>query len=168
MKVRREFLEWYRALLRLIPGRIGESLRRAFYGFKSGKNARVLPNVVIYYPEQLTLGDNVAIAASCQINAGGGIEIGNDVLIGPNTLVWSQNHAFDDPKIPIRLQGSNREKVTIEDNVWIAAGCIIVPGVTIATGTVVGAGAVVTKSTLPNSIVAGSPAKKIGSRESTE
>ncbi len=90
---------------------------------------------------------------------------GNDVLIGPGTYVWSQNHRFDRVELAIREQGVERAAVDIEDDVWIAARCVILPGVRIAKGTVVAAGAVVTRSTEPYTIVAGVPARMIGKRE---
>jgi len=54
--------------------------------------------------------------------------------------------------------------VVIGDRVWIGYRAIVLPGVTIGEGAVVGAGAVVTKDVEPYEIVAGNPARKIGSR----
>lgn len=165
--LRKEIREWFRAFLRAVPGHTGERMRSLLYGYSAGKDSRVLTHVMIYYPENLTIGRNSAITAYCQLNAGGGLVIGNDVLIGPGTYIWSQNHRFQDAGNLIREQGSERVAVTIEDDVWIAARCVILPGVRIATGTVVAAGAVVTRSTEPYTIVAGVPAKMIGLRESS-
>lgn len=164
MNIAKECRKWLESLLRVIPGSIGETLRVKFGGFKCGSGCRIVQNVIIYHPKQLTIGDNSAIAANCQLNAGGGISIGSNVLIGPCSLIWSQNHKFSNPSIPIRLQGYERQQVVIEDDVWIAANCVILPGVKIATGCVIAAGAVLTKSTTPYSIWAGVPAKQIGQR----
>ncbi|MCS7466770.1 hypothetical protein NZK35_08955 [Stieleria sp. ICT_E10.1] len=71
-----------------------------------------------------------------------------------------------DAKINIREQGYELSPVAIEDDVWIAARSVILPGVRLARGTVVAAGSVVTKSSEPNAIIAGTPAKVIGKRES--
>lgn len=165
---RAEAVEWRRAFLRSLPGEIGCVLRRTFYGFRAGKSTRVLSQVLIYYPERLTLGDRVGIAAYCQLNAAGGIVIGDGVLIGPGTLVWSLNHCYKIATIPIQDQGYERAEIRIDDDVWIAAGCVILPGVHIARGTVVAAGAVVTRSTEPNSVVAGIPARYISRRIESE
>ena len=168
VKIRKELSEWYRALLRCIPGRIGESIRGVCYGFSAGPRSRVLSHVLIYYPESLTIGTNSAITAYCQLNAQAGIRIGNDVLIGPGTFIWSQNHSMMDASVPIRMQGYQRAPVTIEDDVWVAARCVILPGVCLAKGTVVAAGSVVTRSTEPYSVVAGSPAKEVKKRRFPE
>jgi acetyltransferase-like isoleucine patch superfamily enzyme len=114
----------------------------------------------------LVIGSDVGISDGCQLNAAGGIEIGNGVLIGPYVLIWSQNHGFEQKDLPIREQGYRCSKVTIEDDVWIGAGAIILPGVRLSRGTVVAAGAVVTRSTDCYSIVAGVPAKPQGMRRS--
>jgi maltose O-acetyltransferase len=159
-----EALTWYRAFLRSIPGEIGCWVRRHFYGFRSGARTRILSGVIIHYPDRLVIGNDVGISDGCQLNAGGRIEIGDGVLIGPHVLIWSQNHAYEEKDLPIREQGYKWSKVTIEDDVWIGAGAIILPGVRLSRGTVVAAGAVVTRSTDSYSIVAGVPAKPVGTR----
>lgn len=55
--------------------------------------------------------------------------------------------------------------VTIEENVWIASHCVILPGVTIGEGAVIAAGSIVTKSVEPMSVVAGNPAKIVKYRD---
>ncbi len=164
MKIGREFIEWKRAFLRAIPGHIGERLRRRLYGFHCDRSSRVLSNVVVYHPEKLRIGKNTGIASSCHINASGDVTIGDGVLIGPGTYIWSQNHNFEDQERTIRSQGYSYASVVIENDVWIAARCVILPGVTIAKGSVVAAGAVVTQSTEMYSIVAGVPARRVGGR----
>jgi maltose O-acetyltransferase len=159
-----ELITWFRAFLEAVPGEIGCFLRRHLYGFVAGRYTRVLSHVTIYYPENLKLGRNVGIAAYSQINAIAGIEIGDNVLVGPGALIWSQNHRFSSADVPITSQDYDRVKVTIEEDCWIAGGAIVLPGVRLARGTVVAAGSVVTRSTEPFSIVAGVPARAIGSR----
>ena len=61
-----------------------------------------------------------------------------------------------------------RKPVVICDNVWIAMGAIVLPGVTIGEGAVVAAGAVVAKDVLPWTVVGGNPARFIKKRELTE
>jgi acetyltransferase-like isoleucine patch superfamily enzyme len=162
--VRLEAVEWYRAVLRAIPGEIGCRLRRRLYGFRGGIGTRVLSDVIIYYPENLVLGRDVGIAAGCQLNAGGGIEIGDSVLIGPGAIIWSQNHGYESPFIKIKDQGFERARVVIGEDVWIGAGSIVLPGVHLAAGTVVAAGSVVTKSTGANTVVGGVPARVLKHR----
>ncbi|MCD6461281.1 MAG: acyltransferase [Thermoplasmata archaeon] len=109
-------------------------------------------------------GDNVTLNMFTWINAAGGVEIGNNVLIGPRVIIHSANHRFADRETPIRYQGHEYRRVVIEDDVWIGGGAIILPGVRIGKGAVVGAGAVVTKDVPPFSVVAGVPARVIKER----
>jgi acetyltransferase-like isoleucine patch superfamily enzyme len=128
----------------------------------------VLRDVFIYSPHKLSLGRNVGIASHTQMNAAGGIEIGDDTLIGPGCTIWSVNHRFRDVKTPIRLQGYDAEKITIGRDCWIAAQVVVLPGVQIGNGSVVAAGAVVTRSCEPGSILAGVPAKSVGTRSNAQ
>jgi tetrahydrodipicolinate N-succinyltransferase len=66
------------------------------------------------------------------------------------------------PNIEIRLQGYENSPVIIEDDVWIAASCVILPGVTIEKGAVIAAGAVVTKTVPAYALVIGNPARQTG------
>ena len=55
--------------------------------------------------------------------------------------------------------------IMIMDNIWIASGAMILPGVTIGEGAVVTAGSVVVKDVEPWTVVGGNPAKMIKKRE---
>ncbi len=98
-------------------------------------------------------------AVGCYIDARNGIEIGENVYIGPKVSIISKSHKLDD-----FTQYSESEPVRIGRNSWLATGCIILSGVSLAEHTVVGAGAVVTHSfTESNIVLAGSPAKIVKS-----
>ena len=90
----------------------------------------------------------------------GNIMIGDRVAIGPNVILLSSSDPNNSRIYPyVKIQ---RGKVTIDDDVWIGAGSILMPDIHIGQGAVVGAGSVVTKDVETYSIVAGVPAKKIG------
>ena len=164
-RIRDEFLSWIRTAASHFPGELGIFLRRKMIPSGNiGKGVRIQPGTWIDYPENLSIGHKTEINRSCFLNAGGTIEIGTNVLIGPNVTIYSQNHNFRDRATPICTQGYTRKRVVIENDSWICARAVILPGVRIAEGTVVAAGAVVTKDTEPYSIVAGVPATQIGKR----
>ncbi len=84
----------------------------------------------------------------CYINASGGLTIGQNVIIGPNTIIATTNHSMSDHTKTASVKG-----VSIGDNVWIGANCSIVPGAKIGNNVTVGAGCYI-KSEIPaNSIV---------------
>ncbi len=110
------------------------------------------------------LGNNSGIGINARI--GKYTFIGDDVMMGQDVLIFTRNHEFKDINIPIRRQGfTDYSPVIIEDDVWIGARVIILPGVRIGKGAIISAGAVVTKDVEPYSIVGGVPARFIRSRK---
>lgn len=92
----------------------------------------------------ITLGNNVFINSNVYIASMKSIAIGNDCLIGPNVVIVDQDHDYKKNKKDFIL-----EEVTIEDNVWIGANCVILKGTKIGQGTVIGAGSIV-KGDIPS------------------
>lgn len=91
----------------------------------------------------------------------GPVNIGNHVNLAQSITVTALNHNFADSEKRIDEQGVSTTPVIIEDDVWIGANAVVLPGVKIGTHSVIAAGAVVTKDVPPHSIVAGIPAKVI-------
>ena len=129
---------------------------------------------------KFSLGDYSVIESfACINNAVGDVVIGDhtriglhNTIIGPVTIVshvnlaqgitvTALNHNFEDSDKRIDEQGVSTAPVIIEDDIWIGANAVILPGVTIGNHSVVAAGAVVTKNVPPHSLVAGVPAKII-------
>ncbi|QLY60538.1 MULTISPECIES: DapH/DapD/GlmU-related protein [Citrobacter] len=111
--------------------------------------------------EGLVIGDRSAIGVNSYIGCSGFIEIGDDVIIGPHFTIISENHNYSDRQIKIKDQGVKRERIKIENNVWIGCNVTVLAGVNIGNGSVIAAGSVVTKSFPPNSLIGGVPAKLI-------
>ena len=91
----------------------------------------------------------------------GPVIIGNHVNLAQGITVTALNHNFEDSDKRIDEQGVSTSAVIIEDDIWVGANAVILPGVTIGRHSVVAAGAVVTKDVPPHSLVAGVPAKII-------
>jgi acetyltransferase-like isoleucine patch superfamily enzyme len=141
-------------------------------GIRFGKNVTLLKGTIIECTgvlnrlgEGLTIGNNVGIAQNCFIQVRGIVEIGNDVIFGPNVSVFSENHNFDNPDLPISKQGQTRKGVKIEDGVWIGTRAVVLDGVVLGKNCIVAAGSVVTKNVPPYAIAAGIPAKVIKNRK---
>lgn len=112
----------------------------------------------------IVIGNNSAVGAQSFLGGQGGIQIGNDVIMGPQVKIFSENHNYNNPGKIIRKQGESRKGVVIGDDCWIGSGSTILDGVSIGKGCVIAAGSVVTKSMPEHSIVAGVPAKVLKSR----
>lgn len=190
----KELVEWLRSLLRWIPGGVGSKLRYYYYRtqFKNcgtrvsiaagghirncrnivfGNNIGIGINAQLYAEgdgsEKIIIGNNVYLNSNVMINAdhGGRIEIGNNCIIGPNVVFRTSNHIFSSRKTPIRQQGHKPGVIIVSDDVWIGANVVVLPDVTIGRSAIVAAGAVVTKDVDDYMIVAGVPARIIGTRD---
>ncbi|MDA8390601.1 MAG: DapH/DapD/GlmU-related protein [Gammaproteobacteria bacterium] len=107
---------------------------------------------------EISIGQNVFVNQNCTFHDLGGLDIADDVLIGPNVSILTASHPLD----PSRRRAVTIGKpVKIEKNVWLAGGATIIGGVTVGENAVVAAGAVVTKDVPPNTFVGGNPAQII-------
>lgn len=109
------------------------------------------------------IDENSSIGVDCELD--GPVEIGKNVMMGPEVVIYSRNHKHNLVTSPMIQQGYEEyRKVIIDDDVWIGRRVIIMPGVKVAKGCILGAGAVVTKDTVEYGIYGGVPAKLIGNR----
>ena len=111
----------------------------------------------------IEIGDNSIIGPNTIINGGGNVIIGKKAIFAKNISINANDHNHAKSAY-IRDQGYSIADVTIEDDVWLGANVCVNKGVIVRQGSVVGANAVVTKNTEPFSINVGIPAKKIKER----
>lgn len=112
----------------------------------------------------IIIGDNCSVNPFTIIYGTGGTTIGNGVRIAAHTVIVPANHRPGSEALPLCESGSTAQGITIEDDVWIGAGCRILDGVRIGRHAVIGAGSVVTKSIPGNCTAVGAPARVIGAR----
>ncbi len=141
--------------------------------YSFGKNPYIGRSVYIWAKNAIVIGDNFYMGKFSQIEC--------DAIIGDNVmfanrvaLIGRYDHNYTEPGIPIRLATSIRdknykwkgirEKIIIENDVWVGYGTIILSGVKIGQGSIIAAGSVLTKNVEPYSIYAGNPARKIKDR----
>lgn len=113
----------------------------------------------------IKIEDNVGINARVYLGGQGGIEIGKNVIIGPDVKIFSENHNYAKKEMLIKEQGEIRKGVKIGSDCWLGSGSVILDGVNLGNGCIVAAGSVVTKSFSPFSVIGGVPAKVIKMRE---
>ncbi len=111
---------------------------------------------------RVQMPENVCIGAGCSINSGVLIVGRSKIAIGKNVTLSARVMLIDAGLV---VGNSERKhmagNICIEDDVWIGAGAIILPGVTLGKGCVIGAGSVVTRSVSPYTVTVGNPARQI-------
>lgn len=135
-------------------------LRRLFselIGREVDENFGLFPPFYTDYGKNIKVGKRVFINSGCCFQDQGGIEIGDDALIGQQVVIATVNHDLD----PEKRGNMSPAPVKIGNRVWIGAHATVLPGVTVGEGAVIAAGAVVTKDVPANTVVAGVPAKVI-------
>ena len=105
------------------------------------------------------IGDHTRIGLHSTVI--GPVSIGSHVNLAQGITVTALNHRVQDPARRIDEQGVETRPVRIDDDVWIGAGAVILPGVTIGRHSVVAAGAVVTRDVAPGTVVGGVPAREL-------
>lgn len=110
--------------------------------------------------DEIRVGRNVFVNQNCTFYDLGGIDIADDVMIGPNVSIITTGHPLEPSQ---RRAITIGKPIVIEKNVWIAAGATIIGGVTVGENSFVAAGSVVTKDVPLNTLVGGNPAQTIRS-----
>lgn len=147
-------------------GRLWRGIRAAVVAplfAEVGRNVNVEHGASFGRGDKIRLGDRSGIGINARLD--GPVRIGKDVMMGPEVMIYAHGHVFSDLSKPMIEQGiSEPSEVVIDDDVWIGARAILLPGVTIGKGSIVAAAAVVTKSIPPYSVAAGNPACVVKNR----
>jgi acetyltransferase-like isoleucine patch superfamily enzyme len=108
----------------------------------------------------LRIGANTSIAVGCMIGADrGGIEIGEDCLIGPNVAIVGNVYRYADVDTPMRLQGSKSTGITIGNDVLLGAGTCVLDGSVVGDGVIAVPNTVISGRIPPRAIVRGPEAE---------
>ena len=135
-----------------------------------GQRSAVGRNFLCQCGKHIFIGDKSVINDNCTMMDENHIHIGNQVLIAPNVQFYTATHPINYNERFVENWDESSGKlffrtrslpITVEDNVWIGGGCIILPGITIGAGSVIGAGSIVTKSIPANCVAVGNPCKVI-------
>jgi len=113
----------------------------------------------------IELGRHVGIGPFGFVGGFGGVQIGDNTIIGHALSIHSDNHKFYDSDVAIRNQGVNKQSVVVGENCWLGSHVTILGGVTIGEGCVIGAGSVVTKDIPAGAVAAGVPCRVLKLRQ---
>ena len=124
-----------------------------------GENSVISPPFFCEYGISISIGNNSFLNMGAIFLDNAPINIGDHVLIGPNTQFYTPTHPLDHKRR--RQWEITCLPITIENDVWIGGNVCICQGVRIGARAVVTAGSVVTRDVLPDTLVGGAPAKFI-------
>jgi len=105
------------------------------------------------------MGAFSSLASGSYISCENLVQLGKFVCVGRNVNILAGSHNIHSPDFELITK-----PVIIEDNVWIATGATVLPGILLSKNTVVAAGAVVVSSTEKNDVIGGNPARFLKKR----
>lgn len=142
------------------PSKVRELLSQ-LTGKPIDESVTVFPPFYSDFGKNITLGKRIFINSGCKFQDQGGVLVGDDCLIGHNTVLATLNHDL----APSRRADMHPAPIVIGRNVWIGSNVTVLPGVTIGDNAVVAAASVVTKDVPENSVVVGAPARVVRTLE---
>lgn len=115
-----------------------------------GKNFRARNNISfrIYDGGILNIGNNCFFNDGCSINCHYIINIGDNFLCGQNVTFFDHDHDYKN-----NVNNYTKDRISIGNNVWIGANCIILKGVTIGDNVIIAAGTIVRENVENNSLI---------------
>ena len=151
--------------LSVVPYVFGVIARYEFYRFALravGKNVQIEFGT-IFIQSDISIGSDVLIGRYSIVHH---CDIGDNVLIGERCtfLSGSRQHRFERTDIPMSAQGGQKKRIGVGPDCWIGTHAVVMESV--ERGAIVAAGSVVTRPVPALAIVAGNPAKPVGSRDS--
>ena len=132
-------------------------------GVSIGINSRILLGTRIMCPEKVKIGANTIINENCVLDGRGGLRIGNNVSISIESMILTGTHVTNSEEYE-----AVQFPVEIEDNAWLCARAIVLPGSVIEEFSIIAAGAVFKGVASTKKIYGGVPAKEIGTRQINE
>jgi acetyltransferase-like isoleucine patch superfamily enzyme len=156
----------FSALARLVSACEGEAaawlLRR--YGARVGARPMIHAGLVLVNADvdfaNIRIGDGCHVGNGVLLDVADAIDLGDRVTIAMRSMLLTHSNAGES-RAPHALRVAGAARIRIEDDAYLGAGTIVLPGVTIGAGAVVGAGAIVTRDVAPGAVVAGNPARAI-------
>lgn len=130
------------------------------FGAKLRWNHKIYASVTVFAPWNLSITTGSVIGPRAEIYNKAKVSLGTGVVISQDAFICTASHDVSSPVLALVAK-----PITLEDNVWVGARAIVLPGVVLRRASVVGAGAVVAKDVEEWTVVVGNPARAAGKRQ---
>ena len=132
---------------------------RYVYRMTISPGAVVMGQFRLRRPSRIQIGTGTVVGERVELDGRASLFIGEHVNISSEVMIYTLQHDFKTPGFE-----NSGAPVVVEDYVWLSTRSILLPGVRVGRGAVIAAGAVVTKDVPAFAVMAGIPAKQIGTR----
>ena len=159
VRVAEEYLWW---IVKNWPGFEGVAMRHLFLKVTTKRLdgfAWIAQGCTIHNSWNLSIGKGFATSRNVYLDAIGGIEIGDDGGIGPNTVILAQDHRMVSQGGHYGPNARRYLPIRIGSRVWIGAGCYLKAGITIGDDAVIAANSNVIADVPPRTQMIGVPAR---------
>lgn len=131
------------------------------FGATIGRRTSIMMRTRVHGLKQLTIGAHCSIGFRCLLDARGELTIDDDVVLASDVQMIAGHHIVNSDDF-----GRYLSPIHVAHHVWIASRSVVLAGVDIGPGAVVGACSMVRDDVAPMAVVAGVPAKQLGTRRS--
>jgi len=164
MKLLRQYATgFFYLLLKVLSGfpsmHVRNFVLRTFYGMDIARGAVLMGNFRLRRPSRIQIGKGTVVGERVELDGRASLFIGEHVNISSEVMIYTLQHDYKQPGFE-----NSGAPVIVEDYVWLSTRSILLPGIRVGKGAIVAAGSVVTKDVPAFAVVAGIPAKQIGTR----
>ena len=149
-------------LVTYIPSHVFRQAWLRFFGATIGRDTAVLRGTTIFGLSQLKIGNGCSVGFNVLLDARGGLTIDEAAVLASDVHIITGKHLIDSDDFGIELR-----PVHIKHHVWIASRATVLQDLTIGVGAVVAACSMVNSDVDDMAIVAGTPARVVGKRQSS-
>lgn len=153
---------FFNYLITNIPSHTIRQAYLRYFGAKIGRQAAIMMGTKVLGIRALQIGNRSGVGFNCLLDARGGLIIDDDVVIASDVHIITAGHRIDSDDFSVEVS-----PVRIAHHAWVASRSTVLKGVNIGIGGVVGACSLVTRDVDDMAIVAGTPAKPRGQRQSS-
>lgn len=155
---------WQKPLRQAVRSARVLQIRARYRGtWRAGEEFAIGAGAVLATEGPISIGDRVHVGRNWHVEVA--LEVGDDVLVSSNVSMIGNDHSFSDPHRTIYTgERLPQARVILEGDNLVGFGSTLIGNIRVGRGAILGARSVVTRDVPPGAIMAGVPARRIGTR----